>query len=251
MTFRDFLSYNEFVFSPFEEGNSMKVLVVEDNAAINCRVVEGFREAGFLVESCFTGEDGLVRAIDPSQGYDLAIIDIMLPVVDGLAIIKAMRAKNISTPVIMLTALTAVEDRVGGLDAGADDYVGKPFALDELLARARALLRRPHEVRDDSCIFGDLVLDAAARTLSVGDAVVALSKREAALLEALMRQEGRPLSRERILMKVWGADHPVEAGNVDNYIYFLRRKLSASGSSMEIASARGLGYYLGAACETA
>lgn len=223
----------------------MKVLVVEDNAAINRRVVEGFKEAGFLVESCLSGEDGLVRALDPVQGYDLAIIDIMLPVVDGIAIVKAMRAKNISTPVIMLTALTAVQDRVGGLDAGADDYMSKPFALDELLARARALLRRPHEVRNESRSFGDLELDMEARTLTVGDTKVSLSKREASLLEVLIMQEGCPLARERILMKVWGADQPVEAGNVDNYVYFLRRKLASSGSAMEIVSARGLGYYLG------
>lgn len=222
----------------------MKVLVVEDNAAINARVTEGFEKAGFLVDSCLSGEDGLVRAIDPDQGYDLAVVDIMLPVVDGIAIVKAMRAKGIGVPVILLTALGAVEDRVAGLDAGADDYVAKPFSLDELLARARALLRRPPEVREASLAFGDLALDAETRTLRVGETKVPLSKRESGLLEELIRQEGRPLSRERILARAWGADHPVEAGNVDNYVYFLRRKLAASGSSTVIASARGLGYYL-------
>lgn len=222
----------------------MKVLVVEDNAAINERVAEGFGKAGFLVDSCLSGEDGLVRALDPAQGYDLAVIDIMLPVVDGIAIVKAMRAKGIGVPVILLTALGAVEDRVEGLDAGADDYVAKPFSLDELLARSRALLRRPPEVRDARLAFGDLVLDPETRTLHVGEAKVPLSKREAGLLEALIVQQGRPLSRERILAKAWGADHPVEAGNVDNYVYFLRRKLAASASSTAIVSARGLGYCL-------
>lgn len=243
MTFRGSPSYKGRV--RFVGGSdAVKVLVVEDNAAINERVAEGFGKAGFLVDSCLSGEDGLVRALDPAQGYDLAVIDIMLPVVDGIAIVKAMRAKGIGVPVILLTALGAVEDRVEGLDAGADDYVAKPFSLDELLARSRALLRRPPEVRDARLAFGDLVLDPETRTLHVGEAKVPLSKREAGLLEALIVQQGRPLSRERILAKAWGADHPVEAGNVDNYVYFLRRKLAASASSTAIVSARGLGYCL-------
>lgn len=222
----------------------MKMLVVEDNATINERIAEGFANAGFLVDACLSGEEGLSRAIDSAQDYDLAVIDIMLPVVDGLTIVKAMRAKGIGVPVILLTALDAVEDRVSGLDAGADDYVAKPFSIAELLARARALLRRPREVREMRLEFGDLALEPETRTLRVGETKINLSKREAGLMGTLIAQEGRPLSRERILAKAWGADHPVETGNVDNYVYFLRRKLAAAGSTTEIASARGLGYCL-------
>lgn len=223
----------------------MKVLVLEDNLAMNRRITEGFEAAGFLVDACIAGDEGLVRVLDATQAYDLAIVDRMLPVVDGVAILRAMRAKGIDTPAIMLTALSSVENRIEGLDAGADDYVSKPFSMEELLARARALLRRPPEMREAGLAFGDLRLDVTTRCLGVdGGEDVVLSKREAGLLAALMEEGGRPLARERILAKVWGVDHPVEAGNVDNYVYFLRRKLAATKSSVRVAAAHGLGYFL-------
>lgn len=223
----------------------MKALVIEDNESVLRLVREGLEAVGWTVDAATSGDEGLVLAIDAAQGYDLAVVDRMLPVVDGITIVRAMREKGVATPVIVLTALGSVGNRIEGLDAGADDYMTKPFALDELLARARALMRRPREVVEGRLEFGDLALDPETRVLSVsGKGQVDLSKRECAMLEALIRAGGEPLARDRLLSKVWGADRPVEAGNVDNYAYFLRRKLARAGSTSSLESVRGLGYRL-------
>ncbi|WP_166078418.1 response regulator transcription factor [Xiamenia xianingshaonis] len=223
----------------------MKALVVEDNESVARLVKCGFEAAGWVVDAVFSGEEGLLLALDARQAYDLAVIDRMLPVVDGLAIVRGMREKGIETPVIVLTALGSVENRIEGLDAGADDYMAKPFAVEELLARARALLRRPSVLAATSFSFGDLVFDPASRVLTVaGSCEVNLSGRESSMMEALILAKGSPLSRSQLLAKVWGIDHPVEAANVDNYAYFLRRKLKGAKSSVELESIRGLGYRL-------
>lgn len=223
----------------------MKALVIEDNESVLRLVREGLEAVGWTVDAASSGDEGLALAIDDAQEYDLAVVDRMLPVVDGITIVRAMREKGVATPVIVLTALGSVGNRIEGLDAGADDYMTKPFALDELLARARALMRRPREVVEGRLEFGDLALDPETRVLSVsGKGQVDLSKRECAMLEALIRAGGEPLARERLLSKVWGADRPVEAGNVDNYAYFLRRKLARAGSTSSLESVRGLGYRL-------
>ncbi|WP_417802171.1 response regulator transcription factor [Thermophilibacter provencensis] len=223
----------------------MKALVIEDNESVLRLVREGLEAVGWTVDAAASGDEGLTLAIDAAQGYDLAVVDRMLPVVDGITIVRAMREKGVATPVIVLTALGSVGNRIEGLDAGADDYMTKPFALDELLARARALMRRPREVVEGRLEFGDLALDPETRVLSVsGKGQVDLSKRECAMLEALIRAGGEPLARDRLLSKVWGADRPVEAGNVDNYAYFLRRKLARAGSTSSLESVRGLGYRL-------
>lgn len=223
----------------------MKALVIEDNESVLRLVREGLEAVGWTVDAAASGDEGLTLAIDAAQGYDLAVVDRMLPVVDGITIVRAMREKGVATPVIVLTALGSVGNRIEGLDAGADDYMTKPFALDELLARARALMRRPREVAEGRLEFGDLALDPETRVLSVsGKGQVDLSKRECAMLEALIRAGGEPLARDRLLSKVWGADRPVEAGNVDNYAYFLRRKLARAGSTSSLESVRGLGYRL-------
>ncbi len=223
----------------------MKALVIEDNESVLRLVREGLEAVGWTVDAAASGDEGLALAIDAAQGYDLAVVDRMLPVVDGITIVRAMREKGVATPVIVLTALGSVGNRIEGLDAGADDYMTKPFALDELLARARALMRRPREVAEGRLEFGDLALDPETRVLSVsGKGQVDLSKRECAMLEALIRAGGEPLARDRLLSKVWGADRPVEAGNVDNYAYFLRRKLARAGSTSSLESVRGLGYRL-------
>ena len=223
----------------------MKALVIEDNESVLRLVREGLEAVGWTVDAAASGDEGLTLAIDAARGYDLAVVDRMLPVVDGITIVRAMREKGVATPVIVLTALGSVGNRIEGLDAGADDYMTKPFALDELLARARALMRRPREVAEGRLEFGDLALDPETRVLSVsGKGQVDLSKRECAMLEALIRAGGEPLARERLLSKVWGADRPVEAGNVDNYAYFLRRKLARAGSTSSLESVRGLGYRL-------
>ena len=226
-------------------GGLVKALVIEDNESVLRLVREGLEAVGWTVDAAASGDEGLALAIDAAQGYDLAVVDRMLPVVDGITIVRAMREKGVATPVIVLTALGSVGNRIEGLDAGADDYMTKPFALDELLARARALMRRPREVAEGRLEFGDLALDPETRVLSVsGKGQVDLSKRECAMLEALIRAGGEPLARDRLLSKVWGADRPVEAGNVDNYAYFLRRKLARAGSTSSLESVRGLGYRL-------
>ena len=226
-------------------GGRVKALVIEDNESVLRLVMEGLEAVGWTVDAASSGDEGLALAIDDAQEYDLAVVDRMLPVVDGITIVRAMREKGVATPVIVLTALGSVGNRIEGLDAGADDYMTKPFALDELLARARALMRRPREVVEGRLEFGDLALDPETRVLSVsGKGQVDLSKRECAMLEALIRAGGEPLARERLLSKVWGADRPVEAGNVDNYAYFLRRKLARAGSTSSLESVRGLGYRL-------
>lgn len=223
----------------------MKALVIEDNESVLRLVREGLEAVGWTVDAAASGDEGLALAIDAAQGYDLAVVDRMLPVVDGITIVRAMREKGVATPVIVLTALGSVGARIEGLDAGADDYMTKPFALDELLARARALMRRPREVAEGRLEFGDLALDPETRVLSVsGKGQVDLSKRECAMLEALIRAGGEPLARDRLLSKVWGTDRPVEACNVDNYAYFLRRKLARAGSTSSLESVRGLGYRL-------
>lgn len=225
----------------------MKALLIEDNDSVSRLVKEGFEKAGWTVDVVGSGDEGLILALDESQGYDLAVVDRMLPVLDGLSIVKAMREKGVDTPTIVLTALGTVGNRIEGLDAGSDDYMGKPFAVEELLARARALMRRPREVAEAELGFGDLSLDPSTRVLSVGGARrIDLSRRESSMMEALMLAGGEPLARERLLSKVWGVDHPVEPGNVDNYAYFLRRKLKKAGSSVSVESVRGLGYRLSA-----
>ena len=223
----------------------MKALVIEDNESVSRLVKEGFQAAGWTVDTALSGEVGLMLALDAGQAYDLAIVDRMLPVIDGMAIVRGMREKGVDTPVIMLTALGSVENRIEGLDVGADDYMAKPFTVEELLARARALLRRPRDLAPATLAFGDLCLDPENRTLAVaGKRAIDLSGRESAMLEALIAAGGSPLSRDRLLAKVWGVDRPVEAANVDNYAYFLRRKLKGAESSVRLESIRGLGYRL-------
>ena len=193
----------------------MKALVIEDNESVSRLVKEGFQAAGWTVDTALSGEVGLMLALDAGQAYDLAIVDRMLPVIDGMAIVRGMREKGVDTPVIMLTALGSVENRIEGLDVGA------------------------------TLAFGDLCLDPENRTLAVaGKRAIDLSGRESAMLEALIAAGGSPLSRDRLLAKVWGVDRPVEAANVDNYAYFLRRKLKGAESSVRLESIRGLGYRL-------
>ena len=221
----------------------MRILLVEDDEALCAAVAPLLEQEGYRVDVCRDGDDALYYM--RQRMFGLCILDRMLPGRDGLSVLRAARAEGLDTPVLMTTALGLVGDRVDGLDAGADDYMGKPFAVEELLARARALMRRPREVSESVIAFGDLSLDPSIRILSVADERrIDLSRRESSMMEALILAGGEPLARERLLSKVWGVDHPVESGNVDNYVYFLRRKLKKAGSSVSIDSVRGLGYRL-------
>ncbi len=180
------------------------------------------------------------------NAYDLIILDRLLPQTDGLSIVAQLRQHEITTPILMLTALGDIQDRVQGLDAGADDYLTKPFATEELLARIRAIARRPSALEDGSSLLscGDLKLDHNDLTLHGPGSIGTLSKKEMAFFDLFFRSAGKTLPREVLLSRIWGAYAPVEDGNLDNYIYFLRRRLTAVNSCVKIITVRGVGYRL-------
>jgi DNA-binding response OmpR family regulator len=220
----------------------MKVLLVEDEpkmAALIRRVLTAER---FVVDGASDGATAI--ALATSGDYDVAVVDRMLPDMDGLAVIRVMRAKGVRTPVLMLTALGSVEQRVEGLDAGADDYLPKPFAFTELLARIRALARREAPAAAGRLSAGDVELDEARHTARVGDQSVDLSAREFALLGFLIRHPGQVLTRRQILDGVWGAEPDVYSNVVDLYIHYLRRKLAELGRAGYLRTVRGVGYSL-------
>lgn len=229
----------------------MRVLLIEDNVEL-CEALRPVLErAGFSADACHHGEDGLqmlCQGQDAPGGnvYDACLLDRMLPGMDGLTLLRTARARGITTPVLMLTALGRVGDRVDGLDAGADDYLAKPFDNRELLARLRALTRRPAAASGSTGLYlcGDLRLDAAELTLAGPKASVTLSKKESELLEALCRQPGRLQSRAVLLGRVWGQLSEVEEANLDSYIHFIRRRLKAVGSAVQVLTVRGAGYKL-------
>jgi len=222
----------------------MKVLIIEDDPKL-ARLIEGvLREEHFTVDVALDGESGLGMAL--AGGYDLAIVDWMLPRRDGPSILRAMRSAGISTAVLMLTARGQVEDRVVGLDSGADDYLGKPFAFEELLARLRALGRRSTTPTPEHWELrsGDLVLDLATHTARRGNAPLDLTATEWNLLECFLRHPGQVLTRQQILDYVWSYAREVQATMVDVYVSYLRRKLSVPGTEDPIDTVRGVGYRL-------
>lgn len=221
----------------------MRILLVEDDLEL-CRFMGfWFEEKGYLADICQNSQDAFYYL--NRQVYNVVILDRMLPGMDGIQILQLMRKQGITTPVIMVTALGTLEDRVDGLDAGADDYLVKPFAPEELFARIRALERRPVKMELNRQLeFGDLVLNLSNRVLSKGEKKLELSKKEMDLLEFLIRNKGQILTRELLLNRVWGLDSAVEEGNLDNYIYFLRRRLKQVGSGVTIRTVRSVGYSL-------
>lgn len=221
----------------------MKILLIEDDRDLSHLICLALNQAGMDTDACHTGSDGLFYA--KNQVYDAIVLDRMLPEIDGLTILEALRRRGIKTPVILTTALGTLHDRIDGLDAGADDYLVKPFAIEELMARLRAVTRRPANLHTSSVLsaFG-LSLDPCERRLTVGDASVSLSKRESALLEYFMKNPGQTLPRSMILSYVWGVSSEVEEGNLDNYIYFLRRRLKALDAPVKLTTVHGIGYRL-------
>ena len=221
----------------------MRILMVEDDEDL-CAVVDlHLRREGYTVDYAHTGADGLHFA--QQNAYDLILMDRMLPEGDGLAVTAQLRRQGLTVPVLMLTALDGVRDRVDGLDAGADDYLSKPFAAEELLARIRALGRRPQQWESTGRLTaGDLELDTELCALRGPGGPCPLSKREARLLELFLRNRGQTLTRELLLARVWGPDAPVEDGNLDNYVHFLRRRLNTVESRARLLTARGVGYRL-------
>ena len=220
----------------------MRILIVEDEPRMAATIQSLLKQQNYLSDIAGDGEAGLDCLL--SGIYDLVILDVMLPKMDGFAVLEKARAQGIPTPVLMLTARAAVTDRIAGLDKGADYYLTKPFASGELIACVHALLRRPRELDDDTLSFGDLSLNTETGCLSAGEHQVSLNKRELELLRLLMRAGGKPVTRESLLVKVWGFDTSPESNVVDAYMSFLRKKLSFIDSSVTISSLRRIGYCL-------
>ncbi|PYM37879.1 MAG: DNA-binding response regulator [Candidatus Rokuibacteriota bacterium] len=221
----------------------MRVLVVEDERKVANFIRQGLEEEGHTVEVAEDGADALDRLL-ASFPYDLVVLDVMLPRRDGLSVLKALRDKQVSTPVLLLTARDAVADKVAGLDLGADDYLTKPFAFDEFLARVRALLRRQAGQAAPALRLEDLTLDPATRGVSRGSRSIGLTTREFALLEYFMRNAGRVLTRPMIAEHVWAVDFDRESNVIDVYVGYLRRKIDGPGERPLLHTVRGAGYVL-------
>lgn len=227
----------------------MKILVVDDEQAVRESLRRSLRFNGYDVALAQDGMQAL--ELIESEHPDLTILDVMMPRLDGLDVCRELRSKGYDRPILMLTARDGVAERVAGLDAGADDYLPKPFALEELLARVRALLRRAQADALDptlgssaELIFDDLHLDTVTRDVRRGDRRITLTRTEFALLELLMRNARRVLSRQTILEEVWGQDFPSSGNALEVYIGYLRRKTEAGGEARLIQTVRGVGYVL-------
>jgi len=221
----------------------MRILVAEDERKVASFIRQGLEEEGHAVEVAADGETAL-DLIEAGPPYDLVVLDVMMPRRDGFAILRAMRGRGIATPVLVLTARDSVADKVAGLDVGADDYLTKPFAFEEFLARVRALLRRGGEAGAPILRVGDLHLDPARRAVRRGERRIALTTREYALLEYFMRNAGRVLTRPMITEHVWGLDFDPESNVVDVYVGYLRRKIDGEGERPLLRTVRGAGYTL-------
>ncbi len=222
----------------------MYILVVEDERRLAQVVRRVLEEEGHTVDVVHDGEEALAMAMDGS--HDVILLDVLLPGIDGFEVCRSLRASRVDTPVLLLTALDSVEDRVRGLDAGADDYLPKPFAFQELLARLRALGRRRVQAREpDQLQTADLMLDLRRRRAVRDGRTIDLSPKEFALLEFLMRNQGRVVTRTQILDHVWGYDYSPDSNLVDVYVTYLRRKIDRGHGQKLIRTVRGAGYAVG------
>lgn len=220
----------------------MRLLYAEDEEAMAEAVVDILEYHKYQVDAVASGDEALDYALAGS--YDGIILDIMMPGMSGLEVLSSLRKKGCTTPVLLLTARNEVEDRIEGLDLGADDYLAKPFAMGELLARVRAMLRRRDEFRPDIKTFGDISLNPHSYELSRGDMAVVLPKLEYQMMEILIINRGIYLSSEDLLEKVWGYDSDADIGSVWVYISYLRKRLSGLGSRVTIRAKRNIGYRL-------
>jgi len=218
----------------------MHVLVVEDELKMAALIRRGLLEQGLTVDLAGTGEEGLIMA--DACAYDAIVLDVILPGIDGFATCRRLREGGVWAPVLMLTARGAVEDRVAGLDGGADDYLTKPFSFAELLARLRALIRRGQSERPAIVEVGDLRLDPATRQVWRGETEIALSAKEFAVLEAFMRQPGYVLSRLQLLEQAWEYDYEHRSNVIEVYVRYLRRKIDKPFGVQSIETLRGAGY---------
>ena len=220
----------------------MQILIVEDDVRLANALASILSDNGYLTDVVYDGESGLDYA--QSDLYDVVILDVMLPKRDGFSVVEQMRRRNISTPVLMLTARSTVPDKIEGLDSGADDYMTKPFSPAELLAHLRALTRRQGQVVFERLEMGDLALNLESHDLACGEKSINLSFKEFEILRILMANRGQIVSKEQLIAKVWGVDSTAMDNNVEAYVSFLRKKLKFLGSTVRIETVRKVGYHL-------
>ncbi len=220
----------------------MRLLVVEDEKKVSGFIRKGLEEEGYAVDVAFDGKTGLQMALD--RVHDLIVLDIHLPGMDGLSVLRELRTGRVSTPVLLLTVRANIEDKVLGLDAGADDYLTKPFAFKELVARIRALLRRQTEAKLPVLRFADLTLDPSSRIVLRGAKKIDLTAKEYALLDYFLRNPGRVLTRTMIADHVWDYDFDPMTNIIDVYVNYLRRKIDSDREQKLIRTVRGVGYVL-------
>ena len=220
----------------------MRVLVADDELEMAVVLQALLEREHFSVDTVYSGPDALAYGL--AENYDCLVLDIMMPGLDGIQVLEALRRKNISTPVLLLTAKSQVEDRIAGLNSGADDYLPKPFHNGEFIARVRALTRRGREFSPSILSAGNVELDCTTFELRCGGAAIRLANKEFQMLELLLRQQGRPISTEQFMERIWGYDSESAINVVWAYISYLRRKLESIGANVSITICRGRGYLL-------
>ena len=220
----------------------MRILVADDEPEMTMVLEALLRRENYSVDVVHDGQDALDYGL--ADNYDCLVLDIMMPKKDGIQVLQALRAWNVSTPVLLLTAKSQVEDRIAGLDSGADDYLPKPFHNGEFLARVRALTRRGQVFTPSVLAAGNIRLDCSTFELRCGGSAIRLGSKEFQMLELLMRQKGRVVTTEQFMERIWGYDSEVEISVVWAYISYLRRKLEAVGADVRISTRRGFGYLL-------
>ena len=223
-------------------GYTVRILVADDEPEMTMVLEALLKREHYSVDVVYNGQDALDYGL--AENYDCIILDIMMPKLDGIQALQALRAKNVATPVLLLTAKSQVEDRVAGLDSGADDYLPKPFDNREFIARVRALTRRGGEYTPKVLTAGNISLDCSTFELKCGSACIRLGNKEFQMLELLMRKTGRLISTEQFMEHIWGYDSEAEINVVWAYISYLRRKLEAVGANVRISARRGQGYLL-------
>lgn len=220
----------------------MRLLLAEDEKELSDALVTVLKHNNYSVDAVYNGQDALDYL--NADNYDGAILDIMMPKMDGITVLKNVRASGNHIPIILLTAKAEIDDRVTGLDSGADDYLTKPFSMKELLARIRAMTRRQEKTTDTVLSFGDISLDRSTYQLSCGEKAIRLASREYQMLEMLMVSPGQVISVDQFMDRIWGYDSEAELNVVWVYISYLRKKLTGLGSKVSIKATRGLGYSL-------
>ena len=221
----------------------MKILLVDDERALTEALSAILKQNKYNVDCAYDGEEGLDCAL--TGIYDLIILDVMMPKLDGFSVLKILRQNKIDTPVLILSAKTEIQDKIDGLNFGADDYITKPFSSEELIARVKALLRRKEKFMGDLLSCLDVQIDRDTFELVKGDKRIALGKKEFQILEMLFLNHGKIINKGVFIEKIWGYDTEAEYNTIEVYVSFIRRKLTAIGSNLEIKSIRGVGYTLG------